>query len=149
MKTKKILNCLDKVANSFEIAIAVILLIIVAVKVAELFLEMAGLDIVILAMDFERILSATFTLVIGVEFTKMLYKHTPETVIDVLLFAIARQTVIYHDQTTDMLVGVLAIAGLFAAKKFLLDKKQDSIRKTNYDLSRDFRKKAKIFYAKG
>ena len=83
---------------------------------------------VILNMEFEQILSVAFALVIGVEFTKMLFKHTPETIIDVLLFAIARQTVIYHANMTDMLVGVAAIAGLFAAKKFLIgiiEKKSD------------------------
>ena len=122
MKTKKILYYIDKIANGFEIVIAFLLLLIIAVKFAELFAEMAAFDIIILSMDFERILSAMFALIIGVEFTKMLYKHTPETVIDVLLFAIARQTVIYHANMTDMLVGVAAIAGLFAAKKFLIDK---------------------------
>ena len=126
MKNKKILYYIDKIANGFEIAVAIVLLIIVAVKVAELFAEMAGFDIIILAMDFEKILSAAFTLIIGVEFTKMLYKHTPETVIDVLLFAIARQTVIYHANMTDMLIGVLAIAGLFAAKKFLIDRDKNN-----------------------
>jgi hypothetical protein len=120
-KTKKILDYIDKIANAFEIVIALLLLIIIAIKFIELFFEMTEHDIVILNMDFDSILSMTFTLVIGVEFTKMLYKHTPETVIDVLLFATARQTVIYHKDMTDMLIGVLAIAGLFAAKRFLID----------------------------
>ena len=127
MKSKKILYYIDKIANGFEIVIAFLLLAIIAVKFIELFAEMAGFEIIILSMGFDRILSATFTLVIGVEFTKMLYKHTPETVIDVLLFAIARQTVIYHANMTDMLVGVVAIAGLFAAKRFLIENKKDKI----------------------
>jgi hypothetical protein len=131
MKSKKILQYIDKFANGFEIAIACMLLVIVAIKVIELFLDItgiidrAGYDAVILTMEFDKILSATFALVIGVEFTKMLCKHTTETVIDVLLFAIARQTVIYHDNTVDMLVGVLAIVGLFAAKKFLIGKNKE------------------------
>jgi len=127
MKSKKILYYIDKIANGFEIVIALLLLLIIAVKFVELLAEMAGFEIIILSMGFDRILSATFTLVIGVEFTKMLYKHTPETVIDVLLFAIARQTVIYHANMTDMLVGVVAIAGLFAAKRFLIENKKDKI----------------------
>ena len=65
-------------------------------------------------------------LVIGVEFTKMLYKHTPDTVIDVLLFAVARHMVMYHERTMDMLIGAVSIAGLFAAKKYLIDKRSDS-----------------------
>jgi hypothetical protein len=109
------------IANSFEIAIAISLLIVVAIKVVELFSEMLGSPVILINMDFDSMLSILFSLVIGVEFTKMLCKHTPETVIDVLLFAIARQTIIYHENMVDMLIGVIAISGLFAAKKFLFD----------------------------
>jgi hypothetical protein len=59
MKSKKILLYIDKIANGFEIAIAFILLIVVAVKAAELFLKMAGFDIVFLSMDFKAILSGS------------------------------------------------------------------------------------------
>ena len=111
---------LDKITNMFEVIIAVIILLIIAVKIVEMVLNVAGLNIMILAMDFSGILSLAFILVIGVELVKMLYKHTPETIIDVLLFAIARQMIMYHEGTFDMLIGVAAISGLFAAKKFLI-----------------------------
>jgi len=113
---------MEKVTYLFEIVIGILLLAVIAIKIVEVSAEMAGGQINILAMEFERILSTMLTLIIGVEFIKMLCKHTPETVIDVLLFATARQIVIYHEKTLDLLVGMVAIAGLFAAKKFLLDK---------------------------
>ena len=113
---------MDKATYLFEMVIAILLLAVIAIKTLEIASEMAGFQIVILSMDFERILSTTLTLIIGVEFIKMLCKHTPETIIDVLLFAIARQIVIYHEKTLDLLIGMVAIAGLFAAKKFLLNK---------------------------
>ena len=125
MKTKRIINYLDKTANALEIVIAFVLLVIIAIKVIEMIAGLAGFDLIILTTDWDSILSTAFILVIGVEFTKMLCKHTPETVIDVLLFALARQTVLYHESTTDMMIGVFAIAGLFAAKKFLVDKIDD------------------------
>jgi len=114
---------LDKITYSVEIAIALLLLIVVLIRFIEIAFELAGVQVAILAMDFQRVLSISLTLVICVEFIKMLYKHTPETVIDVLLFAIARQIVIYHERTVEMLIGVVAIIGLFAAKKFLLGMK--------------------------
>ena len=122
MWNKKILFILEKVTYFFEVVIAFILLAVVAVKVVEISFEMMGHEMAIISMSFNRILSTILTLVIGVEFTKMMCKHTPETVIDVLLFAIARQMVIYQDSILDMLIGMGAIVGLFAAKKFLLDK---------------------------
>jgi hypothetical protein len=90
--------------------------------VVEIIFAAAGVQLDILYMDFDRLLSVALTIVIGVEFTKMLCRHTPETVIDVLLFAIARQTIIYHEGTIDMLMGAVSIIGLFAAKRFLVDK---------------------------
>jgi len=113
---------MDKVTHLFELIIAFLLLAVIAVKIVEVSAKMVGFEITILAMDFQSILSTTLALIIGVEFIKMLCRHTPETVIDVLLFAIARQIVIYHEKTLDLLVGMVAIAGLFASKKFLLDK---------------------------
>jgi len=112
---------MDKVTFIFEMIIAFSLLIVIAIKIIEISFELTGFQLTILAMDFERILSTVLTLVIGVEFIKMLCKHTPETVIDVLLFAIARYIVIYHENTLDLLIGAFSIAGLFAAKKFFLD----------------------------
>jgi hypothetical protein len=100
--------------------IALLLLVGIAIKIVETIFAVIGLDLIIITVDFERILSMAFVLVIGVEFTKMLFKLTPETIIDVLLFAIARQTVIYHEQTLDLLIGVVAIAGLYASKKYLV-----------------------------
>jgi hypothetical protein len=119
---KKIsLKHLEKFAKSFEVVIALLLLVVIAIKIVETIFAVAGVGVVIITVDFERILSMAFVLVIGVEFTKMLFKLTPETIIDVLLFAIARQTVIYHEHTIDLLIGVIAIAGLYASKKYLVN----------------------------
>jgi len=123
------LTLLEKIAKSFEIGIALMLLAVIAVKVVEVVFTLKDLDIVIINMDFDRILSMAFALVIGVEFVKMLFRLSPETVIDVLLFAIARQTVIYHERTLDLLIGVMAIAGLFAAKKYLITKEHKTEEK--------------------
>jgi len=135
MKTNKILYYLNKVATGFEFVIAVILLIIIAIKVIEMISGLIGSDITIITEDFDSILSMAFILVIGLEFTKMLCKYTPETVIDVLLFAMARQTILYHKSTVDMLVGVVAITGLFAARKFLVDARQEKNKKSETEVT--------------
>jgi hypothetical protein len=126
-KTKKIIQYIDKIANMFEFAIAFLLLIIIAVNVIELLSEIAGSRVVLINMSFETILSSILILVIGLEFIKMLCKHTPESVIDVLLFVIARFLVIYHENAIDMVVGVIAIVGLFAARKYFVERKDNSL----------------------
>jgi hypothetical protein len=128
---KKGFYYLDKITTGFEVVIGMIILLIIAVKVIEMILSVVGIELLILPVEFESVLSVSFILVIGVELVKMLYKHTPETVIDVLLFAIARQMVMYHEGTMDMLIGVAAISGLFAAKKFLIAGKAEKNQNIN------------------
>ena len=65
-----------------------------------------------------HILDSAMTLAIGVEFIKMLCKHTPATVIEVLLFAIARQLVVMHTTPLENLITVVSIAILFAVRKY-------------------------------
>lgn len=68
----------------------------------------------------EEILERALSLVVGVEFVKMLILHTPESVIEVLLYAVARQIILSHDSAMENLIGVLAIATIFIIKKYLL-----------------------------
>ena len=50
----------------------------------------------------------------------MLCKHTPETIIEVLAFALARQLIVGHASVWENLATVGAIAILFAIRRFLL-----------------------------
>jgi len=65
-------------------------------------------------------------LAIGAELIKMLCKHTPETIIEVLAFALARQLIVGHTAPLENLISVTAIAVLFAIRRFLL-KKHDMV----------------------
>lgn len=64
--------------------------------------------------------SAAIHIVIGIEMIKMIVKHTPASVLEVLLFVIAKRVVAETEfGSLDMLLCVLAIAIIFAIKKFL------------------------------
>lgn len=73
-----------------------------------------------------KILDDAIILAIGAEFIKMLCKHTPETVIEVIAFALARQLIVGHAKPIENFITVLAIAVLFAVRRFLL-KKHDMV----------------------
>ncbi len=65
-------------------------------------------------------LGTAFELIIGIEFVKMLAKHTPSSAVEVLLYAIARQLIsTTHGNMLDALIGVVAIGILFAIRKYL------------------------------
>ena len=70
-----------------------------------------------------------FNLVICIEFIKMLCKHTPDTLVEVLMFAIARQMIVEHTTPLENLIGISAIAVLFAIRKFLF-KQFDDVDRT-------------------
>ena len=69
--------------------------------------------------EFHEFLENTLTLVIGIEFIKMLIKHTPGSVIEVLLFAIARHAILTGGTALENLLTILAIAVIFAIRKFI------------------------------
>ncbi len=62
------------------------------------------------------------TIVVGLEFVRMLTKLTPANTIEVLIVAIARQIIILHDDPLTNIACVLCIAGLFAIRRFLISK---------------------------
>ena len=62
------------------------------------------------------------TLAVGVELIKMLSQHTPATVVEVLMFAIAREMVTHHDSALNTALGVLSICALFATRKLFFCK---------------------------
>ena len=72
------------------------------------------------SFSIDAFMANAFLIVMGIEFVKMLMLHTYGAVIDVLLFAIARQMVVEHLATFETLIGVLAIAILFFIRKYLL-----------------------------
>lgn len=69
--------------------------------------------------NYNDLLDTCFNLIIGVELIRMMYQHTPDTVFEVLLFAIARHIIIDHSSIWSSLGGVCAIAVLFATRKYL------------------------------
>ncbi len=61
-----------------------------------------------------------FDALIGIEFIKLLCKNDFASMVEVLLFAVTRHLIIQHLETWELLLGVLAIAALFAVRRFLL-----------------------------
>ncbi len=71
------------------------------------------------SMTIKVFLTTAFELIIGIEFVKMLAKHTPSSAVEVLLYAIARQLISTEGSMIDSLLGVIAIGILFAIRKYL------------------------------
>lgn len=72
-----------------------------------------------MAFSIDDFLAKVLLIIMGIEFVKMLMLHTYGAVIDVLLFAMARQMIITHNGPEGTLLSVLSVALIFAIKKFL------------------------------
>ena len=125
----KIPNTIYRIAQLLEILVSVLVIFAILLSFVSI-LHQLGL----MAGDpgdadgLQTFLSTASTVVIGIEFLKMLSRHNLSSVIEVLLFAISRQMVIEHTSPAENLLMVAAIAALFLIRKFLfipgLDDKQ-------------------------
>lgn len=68
--------------------------------------------------EIRTFLERSLDIVIGIEFIKMLAKHSPGSSLEVLLYAIARHLVVGHDSALENLLRVGAIALIFIVRKF-------------------------------
>ena len=59
------------------------------------------------------------TIVVGLEFVRMLIDTTPANILEVLTVAITRHVILSHDDPVSNLLSVACIAGLFAIRRFL------------------------------
>mgnify|MGYP000140618909 CR=1 FL=1 len=123
-KIYKLHQLIFQTAQYFEILIAFIVIIGLIITLTTVPREMLNLYI---SGGFNDFLKMTFN--IGIELLKMLCRHDLDSVVEVLLFAVARSIIIEHMPILETLIGIIAIAVLFLIRKFLfvsaLDKQEN------------------------
>ena len=70
--------------------------------------------------DISTYLHNVLTIVVGLEFVRMLIDTTPASILEVLTVAITRHVILSHDDPWSNLACVACIAGLFAIRRFLI-----------------------------
>ncbi len=124
---KKLQDKMFEISYLFELFISVIVGLAIVILSVRLVIETFGQSVYLGGVDsLVKILDEAIILAIGAELIKMLCKHTPETVIEVLAFALARQLIVGHAKPWENLITVLAIAVLFSIRRFLL-KRHDMV----------------------
>ncbi len=74
--------------------------------------------------DVSHYLHNVLTVVVGLEFVRMLIDTTPASILEVLTVAITRHVILNHSSPWSNAVCVACIAGLFAIRRFLVRKKE-------------------------
>ena len=70
--------------------------------------------------DVTHMLHNLLSIVVGLEFVRMLIDTTPANILEVLTVAITRHVVLSHDDYWSNLACVACIAGLFAIRRYLI-----------------------------
>ena len=70
--------------------------------------------------DVSHYLHNVLTIVVGLEFVRMLIDTTPASILEVLTVAITRNVILNHNDYISIAVCVACIAGLFAIRRFLV-----------------------------
>ncbi len=125
MLRHKLRKLLSALAGYMELILAFIIVISVILASIDLAFDLGKYGIHIFdtsefSITYSAVFSSAIVIVIGIEMIKMIVKHTPASVLEVLLFVIAKRVVADSEfGSLDMLLCVIAIAIIFAIKKFL------------------------------
>ena len=126
-RARKLLpDFLYRVAQFLEIIISGILILAIVLSMRMVLTGLLELQNSSESGALQEFLALIFTVVIGIEFLKMLCRHSVRSVMEVLLFAIARQMVVEHTTPLENLLMVAAIAILFLIRKYLFIPEVDS-----------------------
>lgn len=130
---RKLNEIIYTISRYTEIVLSAVMLLVIITLIVPMLYNFLRIPLLnITPEQFTEFLGNALTLLIGVEFVKMLAKHTAENLLEVLMFAIARQMVVEHLNMTETLIGVIAIGIIFTVRKYLLLKNSNDKEKT-YD----------------
>ena len=111
-------NYIIQASTLLEITLSGLVLIGLLFSIVPLLKWMPGLLFDGNDAEIRTFLERALDIVIGIEFIKMLAKHSPGSSLEVLLYAIARHMIVGHEDAVQNLVSVGAIALIFIIRKY-------------------------------
>ncbi|HIX90815.1 MAG TPA: hypothetical protein H9845_07980 [Candidatus Agathobaculum pullicola] len=85
----------------------------------------------------QKRLSDACLIIIGIELIKMITCHTIDSVVDVMLLAIARQMIVEHTTPVENMLAVLSVGVLFVIRKYLYISRLDRRKRSKKDIESD------------
>ena len=116
--TQILRNQVAALSSLLEVVLSILVLIGLLISTIPIANEMFSLVSQNSTEAFQTFLGHAFNLVIGIEFIKMLAKHSPGSALEVLLYAIARSMIMGHGSSVENLISVLSIGVIFLIRKF-------------------------------
>ena len=117
-RDKRVEHVFRRILHVIERIIAVITIVVLLICLGLELLQMWNAGI--LNADLNQYLHNVLTIVVGLEFVRMLIDTTPANVLEVLTVAITRHVILSHDDPWSNLACIACIAGLFAIRRYLI-----------------------------
>ena len=124
---KKTETLMHRVLHIMEAVIAIMTLIVIIGMLGYEVYRMITVKDYFTDHGLNNYLHNILTIVVGLEFVRMLMDMTPANTLEVLIVAISRHVILSHDDPLSNVACVLCIAGLFATRRFLIPKKEMTI----------------------
>ena len=96
----------------------VVMLVAMGIEIYRMFTQAGYLS------DVSNYLHHALTIVVGLEFVRMLIDTTPANILEALTVAITRQVILTHDNPWSNLASVACIAALFATRRYLVHRNE-------------------------
>lgn len=123
---KKILHI---ITFSLEAIVGAIIFLAICGAVIGVILDVTKIDFLAqgnLMVFLQRLIE----IVIGIEFLRLLFSHTLDATVELIIIAVVRQVIVEHVPPTEVFISVLSLAILFVIRKYLFIKKVDATHKT-------------------
>ena len=118
------------VVEYMEMGVAI--LVAISIGFAVLYLIKELWDSLLLPSKIEgmtHFIEDALTVAVGIEFVKLLCKHKASTVVEVLIFAVARHMIGEHTSMAENLICIISIAILFCVRRYWF-RDYDEVEKT-------------------
>lgn len=121
---KKLESGLKKLLRCLELTVAIIISIVLIFFLCREIVEIISNPDSLLKGSITHVLETMLSLVVAIEFVRLLLNPSSEHVIEVVVFALSRYIVVNHESPLETFVGVVCVAVLFAIQYFFLPRKE-------------------------
>ena len=125
--SRRLTKIIFHIYNGIEWVISLIILLAIIIELLNMVNSYELFSSDLTTVELTEMLAEILGLVVGLEFIKMLMVRSHGAVLEVIMFAIARQLILEHSMI-DNLIGIASLVGLFAIWHFLYDKEEEKQR---------------------
>ncbi len=124
MKWVTIKKCVYSLPKALEMVVGVIISFVICIAIVGVVMQTSPRALIENG-DLIVFLQRAAEIIIGIEFVRLIFSHTMDATLEVIIMAIVRQIIIGHLTAVDTLVFVFSIAILFVIRKFFFIRKLD------------------------